>query len=214
LNGLDILKNIRAKGLETPVIFLTGHSDPVFEETALLVGAVDFMVKSRGFFILYSRVRLVVNGAKISVGHIMPFEAGENAVDRSEDTGLRFRSSMVGVQWNGGRVRLSASEVRVVHHLTENSERFVGHREIYDIVKGHGFSAGAGPDGYRTNVRALLKRVRQKFREVDPGFDKIETYPGLGYRWCGELGGIDVEQDESIAQPCRPEPIGAPGATC
>jgi two-component system response regulator ChvI len=38
-------------------------------------------------------------------------------------------------------------------------------------------------DGYRANVRTFIKRIRQKFREVDPEFDAIENYAGFGYRW-------------------------------
>jgi len=40
-----------------------------------------------------------------------------------------------------------------------------------------------GEIGYRANVRAFIKRIRQKFRDVDPEFTQIENYPGFGYRW-------------------------------
>ena len=33
------------------------------------------------------------------------------------------------------------------------------------------------------NVRALVKRVWQKFHDLDPDFELIENYPGFGYRW-------------------------------
>ena len=59
-------------------------------------------------------------------------------------------------------------------------------REIYDAVRGKDFVAGQGPNGYRGNVRALIKRVRKKFRAVDDGLDPIENYPGYGYRWAVE----------------------------
>ncbi|HEY1430871.1 MAG TPA: DNA-binding response regulator, partial [Stellaceae bacterium] len=40
--------------------------------------------------------------------------------------------------------------------------------------------------GYRANVRTFIKRIRKKFRDVDPGFDHIENYAGFGYRWTAE----------------------------
>jgi two-component system, OmpR family, response regulator ChvI len=43
--------------------------------------------------------------------------------------------------------------------------------------------AGNGADGYRANVRSAIKRIRNKFRDVDPTFDKIENYAGFGYCW-------------------------------
>ncbi len=50
-------------------------------------------------------------------------------------------------------------------------------------MRGEGFIAGIGEEGYRANVRAFIKRIRQKFRDVDGEFDSIENYPGFGYRW-------------------------------
>ena len=43
--------------------------------------------------------------------------------------------------------------------------------------------AGDGEIGYRTNVRAFIKRIRQKFRDADGDFTAIQNYPGFGYRW-------------------------------
>jgi two-component system response regulator ChvI len=67
--------------------------------------------------------------------------------------------------------------------MTENSARDVSYREIYDIVHGEGFMAGEGEIGFRANVRAFIKRIRQKFRDVDSTFANIKNYPGFGYRW-------------------------------
>ncbi|HLW28926.1 MAG TPA: helix-turn-helix domain-containing protein, partial [Kiloniellales bacterium] len=65
----------------------------------------------------------------------------------------------------------------------ERAGQDVTYRELYDLVHGRGFVAGSGPDGYRANVRTFMKRIRQKFRELDEDFDEIENYPGFGYRW-------------------------------
>ena len=42
---------------------------------------------------------------------------------------------------------------------------------------------GGGADGYRGNVRSVIKRIRSKFRSLDPTFDEIENYNGFGYCW-------------------------------
>jgi two-component system response regulator ChvI len=46
-----------------------------------------------------------------------------------------------------------------------------------------GFIAGSGTDGYRANVRSVIKRTGNKFRALDPAFDEIESYTGFGYCW-------------------------------
>jgi len=62
-------------------------------------------------------------------------------------------------------------------------KRDFSYREIYDLVRGEGFVAGWGEEGYRVNVRSFIKRIRQKFRSIDDNFDCIKNYSGYGYYW-------------------------------
>ncbi|MEE8506106.1 MAG: helix-turn-helix domain-containing protein, partial [Kiloniellales bacterium] len=59
------------------------------------------------------------------------------------------------------------------------------------------FAAGYGSEGFRANVRSFIKRIRKKFRDVDSDFDRIDNYPGFGYRWRDEPGEIAAGQDAS-----------------
>jgi two-component system response regulator ChvI len=59
----------------------------------------------------------------------------------------------------------------------------VSYRQLYDVLKGESFIAGSGSEGYRANVRTLVKRIRQKFCDVDDQFSAIVSVPGFGYRW-------------------------------
>jgi two-component system response regulator ChvI len=99
---------------------------------------------------------------------------------------LRFDSRRA--SWGGTDILLTLTEFNILVFLTERANRDVSYREIYDIVRGEGFVAGDGEVGYRTNVRAFIKRIRQKFRDVDPNFSQIENYPGFGYRWSNGSG--------------------------
>jgi two-component system response regulator ChvI len=76
----------------------------------------------------------------------------------------------------------------------------VSYREIYNTVQAEGFIAGQGAEGYRTNVRALIKRIRRKFTEADAGFAALENYPGFGYRWRdGETSCSHSPDEETTA---------------
>jgi two-component system response regulator ChvI len=46
-----------------------------------------------------------------------------------------------------------------------------------------GFVAGIGDDGYRTNVRSAIKRIRGKFRAIDAEFQEIQNCAAIGYSW-------------------------------
>src|SRR5690606_25978837 len=64
MNGIEVLRRLRQHGYEIPVIFLTGLTDQIYEEAALMSGAVDFVEKSRSFGILLKRIELILAGRK------------------------------------------------------------------------------------------------------------------------------------------------------
>jgi two-component system response regulator ChvI len=175
LDGLEFLRTLNGHGVGIPVMFVTSHSSPIFEEEALRLGAVDFVDKSRGPAILLRRIALLTEGRKAVAA---PPVAEDLRLGR-----LLLRSQSRRALWDGAEVPLSRTEVEVVLLLVTKAGTDIAYREIYDIIKGDGFVAGPGEEGYRANVRATIKRIRHKFTEIDPGFDAIENYPGHGYRW-------------------------------
>ncbi len=96
---------------------------------------------------------------------------------------LELRHDSQRAFWRGQRVNLTISEFRVVELLAAKTRTDVAYRDIYDVVRGEGFVAGYGEEGFRANVRAIVKRIRQKFKDMDDGFAHIANYPGFGYRW-------------------------------
>ncbi len=177
MSGIEVLRHLRKIDGNLPIIFLTALSDQVYEEAALIGGAVDFVDKSRSFSILLRRINLILEGAKGG----RPPEKAETAPDLAKDLVLRVESGRA--LWKGCELPLTVTEFEIVRMLVAKSGGDVGYRELYDAVHGAGFFAGMGPGGYRANVRAFIKRIRQKFRDVDPEFDRIENYAGFGYRW-------------------------------
>jgi two-component system response regulator ChvI len=180
LTGLDVLRQIRAAGVTIPVIFLTVLSDDIYEEAALESGAVDFIDKSRRLPILLRRLQLIAEGGRPS---IEPEPARDSALQLGRLT-LRFDISRA--VWAGRILDLTLTEFKILTLLAEKAGQDVGYREIYDLVHGKDFIAGHGSEGYRANVRTFIKRIRKKFRDVDPRFDHIENYAGFGYRWTAE----------------------------
>lgn len=85
--------------------------------------------------------------------------------------------------WKERDVDLTISEFKIVKALADQSESFFTYRAIYDVVHYAGFAAGTGVEGYQTNVRSLIKRIRRKFEAVEPGWNGIQNYAGHGYRW-------------------------------
>ncbi len=183
MTGIEVLRALRDKGCDLPVIFLTVLSEQIYEEAALIGGAVDFIEKSRSFAILKKRIEL--NLARPQGGG----ETTENDAAALQDTGpLRLEPGRHRAYWKETEVPLTISEFRMIELLATGGGNDVSYRELYDAVRGEGFVAGQGDEGHRQNVRKFINRIRDKFKALDPDFDSIENYHGFGYRWRHNAG--------------------------
>lgn len=179
ISGAEVLKKLRLLGFNLPVVILTAFASEKNEVIALDGGAVDFMDKSRSSSVIARRLRVVAEGAK-GTG---PKLAKDEALELGS---LHLNLKVDRAQWKGQSVPLTVVEFNIVRLLASRAGEDVTYREIYDVVRGKEFFAGDGILGHRTNVRSLIKRIRQKFRQLDDSFAAIENYPAFGYRWVSD----------------------------
>src|SRR6266851_3684201 len=175
MSGIDLLPRLRREGILLPVVFLTGRSSQSHENLAFDRGALDFVDKSRGVPILAKRIRVIVESSK---------RPAELEVDETMHCGrLMLKPRVSRAFWDTIDVNLTLTEFNIVRLLAQNVGNHVTYRAVYDCMHHVGFIAGSGEHGYRTNVRSSIKRIRNKFRLVDPEFAEIENFPSFGYRW-------------------------------
>jgi two-component system, OmpR family, response regulator ChvI len=175
ISGIDLLPQLRQRGVNLPVVFLTSHPQIDNENQAFARGAIDFIDKMRGVEILVRRLRLVAGRPAATPYPEKPIVCGK----------LVLSPSAGRARWNEVDVSLTVGEYEIVHFLVSNVHNFVTYRDIYNIQYYDGFHAGNGVDGYRTNVRSSIKRIRRKFCEVDSTFSEIQNSQSRGYRWRG-----------------------------
>ena len=173
--GIDLLTLLKDRGVQWPILFLTGRSNPVLETIALRRGAADFIDKARGIPVLAARLRL----ALVQRRDLSP---------STSDDSLRCGRATLSISssrgyWDGNDVGLTVMEFKIVQLLVSNAGSFVTYRQIYDCIHRVGFVAGNGEHGYRTNVRSAVRRIREKFSAYSNDFDLIQTYPSYGYCW-------------------------------
>lgn len=183
MSGIQVLRRLRELGVELPVIFLTHLSEHVYEERALSGGAVDFVEKTRSFAIILRRIELILNGRRTGAVGAAPEAPGRHDDGLVRLGSLSLDSRAWRAFWKGQEIDLTLTEFAIVRRLVERAGRDVPYRDLYDPVHGPNFVASPGSEGYRANVRAFIKRIRQKFRNFDGGFECIVNYPGFGYRW-------------------------------
>ena len=174
MSGIELLPRLRREGIRLPVVFLTGRSAHSHEHLAFDRGAVDFVDKARGVPILARRIHAIVESRR----------PPELEVDETEHCGrLMLKPRVSRAFWDAIDVNLTVSEFDIVRLLVSNVGNHVTYRAVHDCMNGVGFIAGRGEEGYRTNIRSAMKRIRNKFRVVDPEFAETENYPSFGYRW-------------------------------
>jgi len=174
-SGIDLLPQLRRRGVNLPVVFLTGRALTAYESLAFDRGAIDFIDKARGVEIIVRRLKRVVETAR---------SAAQPKSEKILVCGkLVLKPSISRATWGDVDAGLTVGEYNIVHLLASSAGRYVTYRAIYDCLHYVGFIAGSGDDGYRANVRSAIKRIRNKFRELDPTFGEIENYTAYGYCW-------------------------------
>jgi two-component system response regulator ChvI len=175
VSGIDLLSALRRRGIKLPVAFLTGSNSVEYESHAFDCGARDFVDKSRGLEVLVARLRRIIAA---------PIAGGVEQGHRGVVTGkLALYRDASRATWDGVDVPLTAGEYNIVELLVLDLGNYVSYRAIDDVMRAPGFVSASGPKGYRTNVRSTIKRMRNKFRALDPTFAEIESYSAFGYRW-------------------------------
>jgi two-component system response regulator ChvI len=173
IQGIDLLPRMHRLGINVPVVFLTGRPLTINEAMAFDRGAVDFIDKSRGIAILVHRLRVAAQAKGAELVGESSYRCGR----------LVLQHHVSRAFWDDVDLHLTVGEFRIVHLLARNVGQYVGYRAIYDEVRYRGFISGNGDNGYRTNIRSAVKRIRRKFGRLDPHFDEIQNFTAFGYVW-------------------------------
>jgi two-component system alkaline phosphatase synthesis response regulator PhoP len=168
LSGWDVLRALRQKGLDVPVIMLTARGEEVDRVLGLELGADDYVTKPFSLRELLARVRAVLRRP----GPRLKFE--EFAFG---DVRIRLRGRQVFKA--GQEVRLTRKEFDLLRYLVEHRGEVVTRDRLLDEVWGY--------EQFPTTrtVDTHVLRLRQKF-EKDPEHPAwILTVHGQGYKFAG-----------------------------
>lgn len=198
--GEDFLQRLRAQAPRLQLAVVAEQGDAQFEERLLAAGAADFFSRGCSAAVIAKRLSLLVEGARgVEVAGVAGASDGDADEEEIEAGPLTLRLASHRALWEGQELPLTVTEFRIVRLLAASGEEGASYRGIYDVVHGEGFNAGDGPDGFRTNVRSLVRRIRRKFCTVEPSFSAIENLPGRGYRWRSPAVSGDALQTEASA---------------
>lgn len=166
LEGLEVLKSLRALDPVLPVLLLTGKADEDSRVEGLLEGADDYLGKPFSLKELLARIKaLLRRSGKEGRRRFGPLELD-----------LEGRKAYL----EGEPLKLSATEMNLLLALAQTPGRVFTREELLDRVWGPEF------EGSERVVDAYVRLLRKKLKD-DPHAPRfIETVVGLGYRFLGE----------------------------
>jgi two-component system response regulator ChvI len=178
MDGMEVLRRLRRTS-DLPVIILTSKDEEIDEILGFNLGADDYIHKPFSQRLLIERVKAVLrrsgieaeeppaNGAAAAEGGARAIKRGKLALDPARHDCL----------WDGKPVKLTVTEFLLLQSLAQRPGFVKSRDNLMDA---------AYDDQVYVDDRTIdshIKRMRKKFRDVDPDFDAIETLYGVGYRY-------------------------------
>ena len=175
MDGMELLRRVREFSA-MPVIFLTSKDDELDEALGLAMGADDYIAKPFSQRLLIARIRAILRRRDLERGQASSPEDGteEPLIERGR---LTMDPARHKVLWDGKDVTLTVTEFLILEALAQRPGVVKSRNQLMDV---------AYQDDIYVDDRTIdshIKRMRKKFREVDPEFDAIETLYGVGYRY-------------------------------
>ena len=176
IDGMEVLRRLREKS-QVPVIFLTSKDDELDEALGLAMGADDYIAKPFSLRLLIARIRAILRRTEARSGTTAEEPPPAERLIRGR---LDMDPARHKVRWDGREVVLTVTEFMILEALAQRPGFVKSRDQLMD--------AAYHDDVYvddRT-IDSHIKRLRRKFRQVDPEFKAIETLYGVGYRFGEE----------------------------
>jgi two-component system, OmpR family, KDP operon response regulator KdpE len=164
IHGLELLRMIRARSDNVPIVVLSSRGDEVGKVQALDLGADDYITKPFGTEELLARMRAALRHQLQVHGERPIFHAGDLSVDLVRRI----------VKVAGNEVKLSPKEYDLLRVLVQHAGKVLTHKfllgELWDDLTDAQY------------LRVYVRQVRQKI-EADPERPHfVLTETGIGYR--------------------------------
>jgi DNA-binding response OmpR family regulator len=166
LDGLGLLKRVRASGNRIPVLLITPRNDLVQRMAGLNAGADDCLTRPFDLDELMARLRALTR----RLGPDGELRCGRLRCE--PDSGIFFRDQMP--------INLSPRETSLLRRLMARVDHAVPQEALHDAVFGAGDATPAEA------VEVLVHRLRQKLHGANV---EILTLRGVGYLLCDEAAG-------------------------
>ena len=164
VDGVGIVKEIRAKGIKTPLLLLTAKDQIHDRVTGLDAGADDYLIKPFAFDELLARIRALLRRPSDTKGQIL--KVGDLTLDT-----INYE-----VQRAGKSIALSSKEFALLEYMMRSAGRVLNKEQI--IAHVWDFESDVLPN----TVEVYIGYLRNKIDKPFGGPALIQTLRGFGYK--------------------------------
>jgi two-component system alkaline phosphatase synthesis response regulator PhoP len=170
MNGFDVCRDLRQRGVNTPILMLTARGQVVDRVVGLKLGADDYLVKPFEIMELLARLEALLRRAPALTPPSTDFyQFGEIRID--------FRRAEV--KRAGVTVELSAREYQLLRYFVDHREVILSREELLEKVWGY----DATPLTRTVDVHIAWLRQKLEDNPRHPKF--VLTVHGMGYKFVG-----------------------------
>lgn len=163
LTGNEICREVRAKGVTTPLLILTARNETEHKVELLLSGADDYMVKPFSFDELVARIQAILRRPSETLPTVL--RGGDLELDPVAHT----------LKQNGKDIPLTLKEFRIVEYFLRHPNQVINREDLLTHLWDFNYEA------FSNVVDVHIKNLRRKLDPHDaPSI--LETIRGIGYR--------------------------------
>ncbi|MDR1872954.1 MAG: response regulator transcription factor [Deltaproteobacteria bacterium] len=177
-NGLELLRELRAKGLRTPVIMLTAKGEVADKIVGLEIGADDYLAKPFEPRELLARTRSVLRRARDFKAVALNEPPRDNLENRGQveaKEGFRLDRLALKAHYGDRDLDLTPVEFKILSLLVDNLGTVIPRERLF--LEG----LGRGSSPFDRSLDIHLSRVRKKIWPNGQGVGVLKSVRGEGY---------------------------------
>jgi len=168
--GFDLCRDLRQLSPTLPIIFLTTRDTDIDRVSGLRLDAWDYLTKPLNMQFLSVRINSLFRIVD-SLGQSPDKEkSNTHVIDH-----LEIDEDSMSISWRNTELNLTLTEF----WLIESMARHPGHVKTYENM----MQITRQSYVERNTINGYIRRIRNKFKEIDKNFEHIQTVFGVGYKW-------------------------------
>ena len=168
--GFDLCRDLRQLSPTLPIIFLTTRDTDIDRVSGLRLDAWDYLTKPLNIQFLTVRINSLFRIVdSLGQGTDKP-KTNTHIINQ-----LEIDEDSMSISWKGVELSLTLTEF----WLIESMARHPGHVKTYENM----MQITRQSYVERNTINGYIRRIRNKFKEIDPDFKNIQTVFGVGYKW-------------------------------